>query len=92
MEIEIGIIKKKLSLKDLCKKNWVEGIRVIVVAIGKGIDVEDLKSMTKHHGVSDDTHDHFFHVENDIEELTSDTFIQNSIEGCNFAAGKNFKV
>merc|ERR1712018_153490 len=63
-----------------------EGIRVIIVAIGKGIDVDDLKSMTKHYGLSDDTHDHFFHVENDIEELTSDTFIQNSIEGCNFAS------
>ena len=64
-----------------------EYLRVIVVAIGKGIDVDELKSMTKHDGVSDTTHDHFFH-ENDIEKLTSDAFIHNSIEGCNFAAGK----
>ena len=77
-------------LSEVAKPFHDEGIRVIVVAIGQGIDVDELKSMTKHDGVSDTTHDHFFH-ENDIEKLTSDAFIHNSIEGCNFAAGNTLK-
>ena len=75
-------------LKEVAQSFHDEQIRVIVVGIGSGINENDLRSMTKNHGVSNTTHDHFFHVKKDIEDLTSQTFIDNSIEGCNFAVGK----
>ena len=74
-------------LKEVAQPFHDENIRVIVVAIGDGINENDLRSMTKHNGKSEVTHDHFFHVKKDIKELTSQTFIENSIEGCNLAAG-----
>jgi len=66
--------------------NWfhAENIRVIVVGIGSGVNPNDLKTMCKNNGQSSETHDHYFDAAN-IDELVSARFIENSIEGCNFA-------
>ena len=74
-------------LKEVAQPFHDEQIRVMVVGIGSGIKESDLRSMTKNHGVSTSTHDHFFHAK-DISHLASQKFIDNSIEGCNFAIGK----
>jgi len=71
-------------LKEVAQPFHDEHIRVMVVGIGSGIKESDLRSMTKNHGISTSTHDHFFHAK-DISHLASQKFIDNSIEGCNFA-------
>jgi hypothetical protein len=40
--------------------------------------------MCKHNGQGSETHDHYFDAQH-INELISAKFIENSIEGCNFA-------
>ena len=76
-----------LSIKYLGDWFHSEGIRVIVVGIGSGVDEQGLRSMTKNNGQSSSTHDHYFDAAH-VQELTSPAFIENSIEGCNFAFGK----
>ena len=51
------------------------------------MDPNDLKTMCKNNGQGSETHDHYFDAAN-IDELVSARFIENSIEGCNFATGK----
>jgi len=66
--------------EDFHKKH----IRVIAVGVGTGVREADLISMTKDNGKGSNTHDHYFDASHG-DELASDDFISNTIEGCNFA-------